>query len=163
MLKKCKDCEAEKPLSEFYAHKGMKDGRLNKCKDCAKAAAIKNRSQKVEYYRAYDANRFQNDSRVKERHKSYKKTEAGKAATQKSRKKWLAENPEKRAAHVLLGSYVSTGRIDKPDVCSVCGAGGRIDGHHHDYSKPLDVQWLCRGCHVQLHRSIETSAHEAKQ
>jgi hypothetical protein len=163
MLKKCKDCEAEKPLSEFYAHKGMKDGRLNICKDCAKAAAIKNRAAKVEYYRVYDAKRFQEDPRVKERQKAYRKTDEGKAATQRAREKWLAENPEKRAAHVILGSYVSTGRVDKPDVCSICGAGGTIDGHHHDYAKPLEVEWLCRKCHMQRHSNTETSAHEVKK
>lgn len=34
--KKCFKCEKEKMLDEFYVHKRMKDGRLNKCKDCTK-------------------------------------------------------------------------------------------------------------------------------
>jgi hypothetical protein len=34
--------------------------------------------------------------------------------------------------------------------CEVCG-NPKVDGHHEDYSRPLDVLWLCRRHHRQLH------------
>lgn len=110
-----------------------------------------NREEKSDYYRAYDAERYQNDSRVKERHKRYQKSEAGKKAMVRARKRWESKSPEKRAAHIILGNAVRDGIVNKPENCSVCGATGRIHGHHEDYTKPLDVIWCCPKCHVQLH------------
>ena len=35
-MKKCISCGLEKNLDDFYVHSKMKDGRLNKCKDCSR-------------------------------------------------------------------------------------------------------------------------------
>ena len=146
MTKTCKVCGVTDESAEFYA------GVNNRCKECHKMLVRKNREEKAEYYRAYDAERYQNDSRVKERHRRYRGTKAGKTAMFKARKRWEAKAPEKKAANIILNNAVRDGKIEKPACCSVCGASCRIHGHHHDYTKPLDVIWCCARCHRQFHK-----------
>ncbi len=147
----------EKPIGNFYKHKAMRDGHLNKCKDCVKAATKANRLKNAAYYKEYDAWRFQNDPKVRDRHKRYQSTPEGIAAMMAARKDWMESNPEKRAAHIILGNAVRDGRIDKPKSCSRCGTfypKRKIHAHHHDYTKPLDVTWLCIYCHVEEHKDF---------
>ena len=46
--KVCFKCNVEKPLSEYYVHKQMGDGHLNKCKVCAKSD-VKERTDKLSF------------------------------------------------------------------------------------------------------------------
>lgn len=52
--KPCFKCSEVKPLSDFYAHPQMKDGRLNKCKDCTKSDVKRNYSKRRDQYAAYE-------------------------------------------------------------------------------------------------------------
>ncbi len=145
----CKVCGVTSDVAEFY------ERVTSRCKECHKKKVKENRAEKIEYYRKYDAKRFQEDPRVKERHKAYQKTETGKASLEASRYKWVGKSPEKRAAHVILGNAVRSGRVEKPEFCSKCGKKEirhRIHAHHHDYTKPIDVTWLCAQCHKDEHK-----------
>jgi hypothetical protein len=69
-----------------------------------------------------------------------------------SRADWVARNPEKRRAHWAVDDALRAGRLVKPDACERCGAtGARLHGHHEDYTKRLDVEWLCPLCHAGEH------------
>jgi hypothetical protein len=59
-------------------------------------------------------------------------------------------HPERVRAHRMVSYRVRKGVI-VPQPCERCGASLRIHAHHSDYSKPLDVQWLCSPCHRALH------------
>lgn len=150
--KKCFVCDNTKLLSDFYKHPGMTDGCLGKCKECCKMYIKKRRELNVQYYREHDKRRYRKDPRVRDRHRKYEKTDAGKASLSKSSKKWTANNPEKRKAHHKVNNAVRDGKLIKPDKCQCCNNKGRLEGHHEDYSKPFDVIWLCRLCHTKIHR-----------
>lgn len=62
-------------------------------------------------------------------------------------------NPQK--ARSIAHNAIAAGKLKRPGFCSRCGKpdtparDGRttIQAHHPDYSKPLDVEWLCVKCH----------------
>lgn len=61
----------------------------------------------------------------------------------------------KESARRAVRDAIKRGELVRPDTCQKCGTkpprarDGRsnIHGHHHDYSKPLDVEWICAMCH----------------
>lgn len=64
--------------------------------------------------------------------------------------------PERRHAHIVTQSAIFHGRL-VPQPCEMCGrkpfnaARRQVVAHHDDYSKPLDIRWLCLSCHRQHH------------
>ena len=62
------------------------------------------------------------------------------------------KNPEKISAHVLVRVAVKSGELTKPSHCERCHKEKKLQGHHDDYSKPLEVEWLCQSCHSQHHK-----------
>ena len=144
---KCKICGVTDQEAEFYK------GVTSRCKECHKKKVRENRAANVDYYRAYDAKRFQEDPKVKARHLRYQSTDAGKQSMHKARKKWEDNNKDKRSAHYLLSNSVRDGKVFKPENCSLCGCKpSRLHGHHEDYTKPLDVVWCCSKCHEEIHK-----------
>lgn len=67
---------------------------------------------------------------------------------------WQRKNPEKKNAHVKLNNAIRDGKVIKPISCQKCNRNTRISGHHNDYSKPLEVIWLCSSCHKLLHAKM---------
>lgn len=58
---------------------------------------------------------------------------------------------EKTRAQGRVYQAVARGELARPSACERCGEPRRLDGHHTDYSRPLDVEWLCRACHRKEH------------
>lgn len=72
----------------------------------------------------------------------------GVTGTEKSRR-FKAKYPEKAFAHALMREAIRKGTLVR-QPCEKCG-NTTVDGHHDDYSKPLDVRWLCRKHHTAHH------------
>jgi hypothetical protein len=57
-------------------------------------------------------------------------------------------------ARLELNQAVSRGLIHR-ECCEVCGSEP-TEGHHEDYSQPLEVRWLCKRHHRWLHLYRDT-------
>lgn len=61
-----------------------------------------------------------------------------------------------RKAKQLLDTAIRNGTIKRKSRCEECGTKDkRIEAHHDDYTKPLQVRWLCTTCHRQWHQYNE--------
>jgi len=68
-------------------------------------------------------------------------------------RKTYKKHKDMAAARNSVRRHVSAGNISKPSSCEICGSSPkRIEGHHEDYSKPLEVVWCCKNCHRKLDR-----------
>lgn len=75
---------------------------------------------------------------------------------QRHKAKRLAEQlanrlPEVHASRARVHYAIKSGKIQKPQCCSSCNSSGLLHAHHNDYSKPLEVVWLCPLCHGETH------------
>ena len=65
----------------------------------------------------------------------------------------LAPDARRKAnARATANVYQRRGKL-APAPCERCGSGD-VQKHHEDYTKPLEVRWLCRECHHSLHRDV---------
>jgi len=69
---------------------------------------------------------------------------------QRSNERWKSHHPRAAAAHRAVRNAIKRGDIQR-GPCVECGKPGE-HGHHDDYSKPLDVTWLCLVHHHEHHR-----------
>jgi hypothetical protein len=70
-----------------------------------------------------------------------------------------AELEEQKArARQAVNDAVKKGTLIR-QPCAICGAL-EADGHHPDYSKPLDVIWLCPPHHRSEHIRLKTSGEQ---
>lgn len=136
MLKKCKRCGLEKYIDAFAIRMGN-GSRDGSCKECRKIAELL-------------MNR-----------RLYKK----KPLTEERKKKALLrarvmqkKYPEKYKARRKVYDAVRRGKMQRLP-CEVCG-DPKSQGHHVDYSKPLEVKWLCAKHHGLEHRIPITKEQE---
>lgn len=140
----CKSCERELEAEAFYV------SNLSRCKECVKASVRANRAEKIDYYRSYDRLRYRQDEERREHCKAMGKTTPMHVRVEKQRERRQRE-PEKNKARLAVARALSRGTLVKPCGCYFCGTAEKLQAHHHDYTRPLDVFWLCPSCHGKLH------------
>lgn len=141
-VKSCFKCGRVKRIEMFYKHRDTKDGYLGKCKECVKTYTHENYAKRRKQYSDYDKKRNQNPKR--------------KASVYRACRRAQEERPERHKARMAAGYAVRSGKMVKQS-CFYCD-DPKTQMHHDDYSKPLDVRWVCLKCHKEReHGQVVTS------
>lgn len=134
-LWQCSCCRNWLPSSEYYGDRRTLNGLKAQCKDCHNEGNVRTRNQTTknksnrEYMRR---ERLNNIETIRERER----------IAARKRPKDI-----RYYSRIILNMAVMGGIIQKPKVCERCGKKRKITGHHHDYYKPFEVEWLCYECH----------------
>ena len=155
----CNLCGKFKPKSHFY------NGVTSRCKNCHKANVKKVRESNKDYYLEYDRARSLRPDRVLARklyHKRMKLDPDYISRNKIARIRWAERNKEKRQANIAVSNAVRDGRLKRPLICQVCcKTKCKIQAHHDNYSKPLNVRWLCIKCHSAHHKDSRSAVRTA--
>ena len=141
MTKSCRGCGRVKPLNAFAPHDRGLYGRYSLCRPCA--------AERAHAWREKDVERARELHRAAERARYERDPETFHAAS----RRWTLRYPERRRlvanACAAVLKAIKLGELVRPTACEQCGSTGvKIDAAHSDYTRPLDVRWLCRRCHV---------------
>ena len=147
--KVCPKCGEEKANTEFTRNKSRQDGLHPYCKVCKRAEYKAYHAAHPEVAKARDE-RWREANRERSREKTRRYKAAHPEQVRSDRKKQIG-TPQTHARKRLQYA-VKAGHMERPGTCSDCGNPGEVHGHHADYSRPLDVEWLCSGCHGKRHR-----------
>lgn len=63
---------------------------------------------------------------------------------------WKEANREKYLAHKAVENALKTGNLQR-GPCAIPGCSAKAEAHHEDYTKRLEVTWLCKRHHERIH------------
>jgi hypothetical protein len=140
----CCLCKQELPLADFW--KRTARGLSSACKRCAAERWSTNYRKDIESSRA--------------RSRAYAKSDPRSVERQAAN---VSKFPAKKRAHTAVYRAVKRGELVRPPGCSCCGDGNRVEAHHDDYAKPLDVLWLCTSCHRARHAELRAAGMDPEE
>lgn len=167
-MKKCSKCKELKDPTQFYRNRKNPDGRQYACKECKSAVCRqwreKNKKHIAKTNRKYlennrlACNRRNNEYRKKNRERAAEwfqnYRENNRETLAEKQRAYYQENKQKVFARAAVSEAIRKGELTPPKTCSLetLECHGRIEAHHDDYNKPLDVKWLCTTHHNAWHR-----------
>lgn len=153
----CKACGDVKPLGDFPVYvAGKYKGRRHTCRTCTNAKML----PIIKKHQAHYYHKNENGHRDKARARANQAYKLDPRATAERNKLYAERHPDRAAAKAAVAAAVRSGTL-KRAPCEVCG-NKPSHGHHDDYSRPLDVMWLCRTHHGERHRLLNRGLVERR-
>lgn len=177
----CSKCKTWKPRAAFSVEPRTRHGMAARCTDCENARSLAYTRENLELTRktrresarrayAADPDKFRAKCKAARSDPEYRaRINASAAASHRRRmaedaqyaertrqvrrdRRNRVSDREKVLAREKLRHAVYAGKVVR-QPCEKCAAPF-AHGHHDDYSKPLDVRWLCPACHIKEHRHV---------
>ena len=176
-MKRCSKCLETKPFGLFYKQKDKCDGYASQCKLCRREYDKRRRGvakqtnaviltpvcgdktcyvckvkKPIEQFHRDRSRRDGYNNCCKVCHNNRMVVYCSSDDGRRVISRYEGRNIVKRRAWHAVRRGLETGKL-KRMPCIVCGCDA--EAHHSDYSKPLDVDWLCREHHKLWHRYLE--------
>jgi len=170
----CKECYNKNKA--IHREKNLDHARKIARENARKYAEKRHIYQKKKYQENLEASRqrgrdkyHKNRDRYREKQNALHKTPMYREEARIRCQKWRKEKKEEYNAYQRyyrkkesqkiraiqkVNDALRYGNLVRPSKCSRCESTERIQAHHHDYSKPLDVIWLCFKCHCHEHNKL---------
>lgn len=130
-------------------------GECRKCKDRIRKAELNKDPEYKAQRKAKDAARRQTpEHKEKALQWKHKWREENKEYWNEYQRNYF-QTPEakaKQSARRTVSNAIRDGKLQKQPCC-VCGTLNDVQAHHEDYDRPLDVVWVCRNHHSEIHRN----------
>jgi len=121
--------------------------RTEKIKEYDKIYYQKNKEKLKEAQR-----KWQNENKEKYLKFQKKWREENKEKLNEEKRKWQKEYRKRNKNIIQAYKKSEKIKIPKNQKCENCKKELAIHKHHEDYSKPLNIKFLCLSCHRQLHK-----------
>jgi ribosomal protein S27AE len=155
--KRCPRCSFVKPVSEWGQNRARYDGLGSLCRECfntwQRHSARKNRDKERIRQAAW---RDANPEKPREITRRYRQLHPDRVAMRSPHERSV--HPERVKARKALYYAVKVGTVIRSATCQQCNSSASTQGHHTDYSRPLDVRWLCPRCHKRIHMELGNHA-----
>lgn len=178
-MKECSVCKETKEFSSFWKRKQRPSGYASACKDCSNKIREERKKADPEHHKEV-LNKWAANNKDKLKAINARYVKKNREKVNENQRRWYKKNGQKRIytprlkewltdyrkeneylrkrnrATTVVWRALQTGKLSKPEECQICKKKEKLDGHHGDYDKPLEVTWLCRFCHAEIHRKIRS-------
>ena len=143
-MKTCTKCEISKSDNEFRPNPKMLDGLNSWCRQCCNRATELSRRKNPEALRAKERAKYA-------RRMQKLRGEGYVVGAPENRSKAVDDEfiKLKKNTRRTTRRAIKQGKLVR-GPCGVCGSL-EVEAHHADYSRPLDVIWLCKPHHREVH------------
>ncbi len=154
-MKTCSICRSDTPDDLFTKDNRRRLGRSSVCRKCTgakKKAAHRRRMDAITPEQRELIRAAKNVSHQRYIAENFDRVHANRLARRLAAR---IEAPERKRAQLAAQRAVQRGVLVRAP-CERCAAQV-AQAHHEDYSKPLDVVWLCRRCHAARHAELRSA------